>query len=247
MTNNDRNVFQYLSDLNLSHNPGKTPLIFPVQNTFPEHLILAGDIGSPFSLRFWKFLQRESMIFSNVFFVLGNTDYWNSDIDMINKFVISMVKRLKLVNVHFLNNTCFELNNIKIIGSTLWHELSKDSDINNLRDYQYIKSFSLDKSNMLHRESKDFIQRELQTSKKTIVITHHTPSIKDSINPDITDEIVLQSVGSDCEDLLEKCDFWVYGHSHYNFPTNPKLKTNQLGYHFNKPLKGFNKKAFFVI
>ena len=119
-----KQIFQYYSDLHLEHH-NSFPIIKKIQTDYPENLILAGDIGSPFTDNYWNFLKEESKQFDKIFLICGNHEYYGSTIDQMNKYISRQLRLSKLSNVYFLNNDVFEIGDIKIIGTTLWSEIPK--------------------------------------------------------------------------------------------------------------------------
>ena len=114
-------TFQLLSDLHLEvgtyHNiKAKAP-----------YLLLAGDIGYPESRIFQDFIKQCSKKFDKVFYTAGNHEYYNSkkSIDEIDAIIMDVTSQYS--NVHYLQNSYYDLEDLRIVGSTLWSDV-KESD-----------------------------------------------------------------------------------------------------------------------
>jgi predicted phosphohydrolase len=258
-------VFQYYSDLHIEHQPyGTVPTIIPIPDEkvdyepednlpifFVKNLILAGDIGDPLTDEYWEFLKTVNDTFDNVFLICGNHEYYNTSIDYVNRLIQANISFYELKNVHFLNNSSFMLDSsIKVVGSTMWSFIPEDNkkDVENyLNDYRLIQDFNTDKCNQLHKEAVNYIENELSKSKKNVVITHHAPTFENSSNPIYKNQPTTCAFASSLEHLVDKASFWVYGHTHFNGGNNKKLKSNQLGYNWSRPARGFHPEKHFVM
>ena len=120
-----KQIFQYYSDLHLEHQKQLINIEL-IQHIYPENLILAGDIGNPYMKNYWDFLHNESKIFTRVFLICGNHEYYGSSILQTNAYIKRQLKLSGLKNVYFLDNDVFQIDNIKIIGSTLWSYIPKE-------------------------------------------------------------------------------------------------------------------------
>lgn len=244
-----KQISQYYSDLHLEHH-NSFPIIKKTQEDYPENLILAGDIGSPFTDNYWNFLKEESKLFDRVFLICGNHEYYGSTIDQMNKYISRQLRLSKLINVYFLNNEVFEIGDIKIIGTTLWSEIPKKYEkhvVQYMSDYKLIKNFTVDKANELYYNSVSFLERELKTDKKCIVISHHAPSFHNTSHKSYQNKVTTHAFASNLEHLVDKSVYWIFGHTHYNLIDHPKLKTNQCGYNLSSPSLGFKLPAYFEL
>jgi predicted phosphodiesterase len=120
---------------------------------------------------------------------------------------------------------------LRVIGCTLWTDFSifgntEESELytsSGIDDYRLIKG-NIGQGELLtpaetaawHRQSRRFIEQELRKPfvGKTIVVTHHLPSIR-SVTPRYLNDPLTPSLASNCDDLLELgADLWVHGHIH---------------------------------
>ena len=234
-------VIQYASDLHLEFPENKDFLsqnpIVPVGDV----LILVGDIV-PFTIldKYNDFFAYVSDNFENTYWIPGNHEYYYSE---LTERCGSFHEKIKN-NVHLLNNTVIENENVNLIFSTLWSEISIANQWQierSMSDFQVIKCdgsrFSAEQFNQLHTESLAFLKQALLHcyTSKMVVVTHHVPTLLNY--PDkYRGDVLNDAFAVELYDLIEDCgaDCWIYGHSHIN--TNDfkigetRLLTNQLGY-----------------
>ena len=252
-----RNIIYYYSDLHQEHNLDRTILFKPeykkndIENNYI--LILAGDIGSPVTVQYWDLIKTHTLYYNHIIILCGNHEYYGHNIDYINSLMTTCIKEYKLENrVHFLNNSSITINNIKFVGSTLWSYIPdehKEEVTRYMNDYNYIKDFTTDINNKLHRDSVNYLKSELETKNENntipiIVITHYSPSFIATSHPMYTGKTTNCAFSSNLDYLIEKCNYWIFGHTHYNYyniDNKYKLKSNQLGYNWDRPIRGFNK------
>jgi predicted phosphohydrolase len=239
---------QYVSDLHLE---------FPKNNAYIKAnplkpkgniLILAGDVV-PFAIlnKHQDFFSYIADHFEMTYWIPGNHEYYYDDIADKSDSFYEQIKP----NVVLLNNSTVQIQETKLIFSTLWSKIAPANKFyvqENLSDFHVIlykgKTLTTETYNQLHIESLHFIQQELQTQNqgKTFVVTHHVPTymnypmiykgskLNECFAVELFDTIAASSV-----------DYWIYGHSHFNTKDfmlgNTKMLTNQLGYvHQNEHL-----------
>lgn len=208
--------FQLVSDIHLEM--GK-PYYIPVK---APYLLLAGDIGYPESKAYKEFMEYISKKFEKVFFIAGNHEFYCNkkkitpngvQSDLEDK--ISSMEEIskKISNVHFLNNSYYDLEDIRIVGSTLWSDI--DPDAPSINDQHQLVGIDTVK---IHKESVEYLEKVINESdRKVLVMTHHLPSY----------EMVMEKYRgnfwkkynthfySNVDHLFKKpvCA-WVCGHSH---------------------------------
>jgi predicted phosphodiesterase len=179
-------------------------------------LILAGDICDI------NFLEEISQFFVNVFFVMGNHEFYCAN--FLNQTNIIKEKTSHIKNLHILNNEKFIINDIMILGTTLWSDGKLGANLfEGFSDYRYI-AYGNRKLNFQDTTNK-FIQNvgwltnEMCQNNfsycKTILITHHMPSFTfvedkfkgDELNCFFVSELMPLSYNFGV-------DYWVFGHSH---------------------------------
>lgn len=206
-----------------------------------DYLILAGDIQVGMSRLKWF---QELLVHRNVIYVMGNHEYYNHDFIELKAellwFEESLYKLPRDLNKHsfsvlqdraiYLNlNTPF----IKVIGCTLWTSMyDKDSPIYNtalIAQQQMNDYHSITHGNRIltpldtiteHESSVKFLEKELNDKtihiSKTIVITHHAPSIR-SVHKKYKGQPLNLCYYSPLDHLVELADVWIHGHTHTSF------------------------------
>lgn len=179
--------FQYISDIHLE--------FYKTINNFKlkplcNNLFLLGDIGYASSKIYHQFIDYCSKNWKNVVVIMGNHEYYcTTKYISMNDIENEHLKFPK--NVHFLQNNhiyfdkkeCkvyknYITNSIKIIGSTLWSDISKNASLY-MNDYYNIynngKNITPEFTRNLFFKSKDYILSELEKDidLQTILLTHH--------------------------------------------------------------------------
>jgi len=234
-------ILQYASDLHLEFHENKEFLKQHPLQPEGEVLILAGDIV-PFAVmdKHKDFFSYVSDNFETTYWLPGNHEYYHFDIakksGVLNEKILS--------NVLLVNNTSVLHDNVQLIFSTLWSNLSPGHQWQiekSLNDFYQIKHkdfrFSGDHYNKLHTECLTFIQNELKNPQadKHLVLTHHCPTFL-NYPKQYKGDVLNEAFAVELFDLIEstKIDYWIYGHHHQNTPEfcigETRLLTNQLGY-----------------
>ena len=235
---------QLYSDFHLELNEKAYPKIKP----YCDYLFLAGDIGKINTPNFKDFFDYCSSNWKKVFYVLGNHEYYHS-----HTTLVKLKKEYKnffenYTNIHLLDNDVYELDEIVIIGSTLW---SYTTSTLNLNDFSKIKTYdeinnrtngiSTEFYNNLHFDCINFINTQIEKykDKKVIVMTHYPPSQKETSHPKYNNQLqyLKDYFASNCiDDVSDEHTIvaWLYGHTHYsnsiNHQKKVKLISNQMGY-----------------
>jgi predicted phosphohydrolase len=246
--------FQYISDIHLEFYKeyvNKIP-------TITKNLILAGDIGRVDTrsrkTKLTEFLQDCSTRWDNVIYVPGNHEFYGVS---ISEGLIELRNICNKTNVIFLYNESVMVDNVNIIGTTLWSQIKDHSMEYYMNDFNKIKGFDTVVYNKYHSECKKYLldATKLITTNsdnnKCIVVTHHAP------DRDITR---LESYSKDLSevfgtDILEEfsgrnISYWIYGHSHRNRNITKygiNLVCNQMGYKEEKDCLDFDATKFIEI
>jgi predicted phosphodiesterase len=269
-------TFQYLSDLHIENNVHKgIPIIKKVNHSDKNCndkncndkncMILAGDIGDPSTTHFWEFIKQQCLEFDHVIFVCGNHEFYRKNIQQTIDLLDTIKKDNNLKNFHVLHNDTLEFDNCTIIGSTLWSYTPPEAEQEALaciNDYKLIEDFygNISSRNKLWYDNVCFIQREIEKINRTkplnhkiIVVTHHAPELENTSHPRHSKNILNYSFACDLKLVVNKVDYWVFGHTHFNgkngFPgTLTKiLKSNQVGYYWDSQLKYFDTNKHFIV
>jgi len=232
---------QFCSDLHVEVHRSN----YHLKKTDADVIVLAGDIHT--GIEAIEFAAQESTKQDKpVIIVAGNHEFYGHDYHHILSKMREAASSHQLV--HFLENDDVIIDNTRFIGCTLWTDyfgLNPEYQAINmaycgrlLRDHVVIrdknKNFTPKDALALCLASKDYLDRKLNASfsGKTVVVTHHGPSLACQHKQYRFSEISTAFI-SDLDSLVRKADLWIYGHTHSNLYTkvgNCRLVSNQLGY-----------------
>ncbi len=253
-------ILKYLSDIHLELRPTmEHPKLIPYWQFNKSihddyYLALVGDIGNFSNHNLQLFLKKVSPHYKQIFYIPGNHEYYNGEKNEIDLKLKQLCESFD--NIMYMNNHTFMIDDIKIIGSTLWTKISDVNISRGINDYYNIKkddkNITIDDTNQWNREAIQFIEKELTS--KCIVLTHHAPLYcNPSINLYTADPIYLNGKYNDAfhNDLSylfkNKICVWIYGHTHYANQSKYNqciLATNQLGYKNEESSIKFNPYAY---
>jgi len=221
-----------LSDLHLEFAPFE-----PVQ-TDADVVVLAGDIRPGSRAIKWAKKRFEQP----VLFVPGNHEFYKG---RMTQTLAYMAMSAAGSNVHLLDRSCTVLDGIRFVGTTLWTDL-RDQPVGGIpcpvlfHDDFNITGYGNDNAQLLFERNRAWLKRQLAEpfAGKTVVITHHAPSLK-SIHPRFAGDAWNACFTSDMEALMgDSVSLWVHGHTHNSFDylvkgtrvvCNPRGYPNQLG------------------
>lgn len=237
--------FQLYSDIHI-----ETRGYFSIPKLDSDLIILAGDIDVGLDGLMWaEDLTRLHK--KPVIYVAGNHEYYRHDF-------VKLTQQMRDFSANydyliFMEKDEVIIDGVRFLGTTLWtnyfHELGeveRDKNIfildDGLYDHRVIKygngTFSARKAYEEHLISAHWLKERLMTpfDGKTVVITHHGPSIKCN---HIEFGMNLYSPGfvSNLDELVAMADVWCYGHTHSNLDTQLgkcRLVSNQAGYRHEK-------------
>lgn len=242
-------TFQYFSDVHTElykSSPGKIKK-FDIKVCAP-YVILAGDIGDPFSNLYSDFLEDLSKLYEYVFLVSGNHEYYKtrcSDKCFIedNIWMKSVDDKIREVcqqfpNVIYLQDDVYHIEgtDISVYGATFWTDIKEEEKLDvqfNLMDYRKIPGFNMNIGINKHtnscRKLEDIVYK--YNDRRFVVISHHLPSYK-LINPKYINIVprINSSYASDIK-VAEHPNIvaWVAGHTHIPVQKG-KFYVNPIGY-----------------
>lgn len=188
-----RKYFQYISDLHIDKRQ-----VNKIINPIAPYLIVAGDVCPLVYTDLNKnFFEQHSKKFNSIFYVYGNHEY-----DQFHKFQKSINYPKNIIH---LENQIYTIDNILLLGSTLWTQ-STNKQKNNLA-IEYINYIC---NNSIYKNY------------KIIIITHHLPSyhliIKKYRGYKNLDRFAnsLEYIMNP-KHTLNPPRFWISGHSHCIF------------------------------
>ncbi len=209
-------------------------------------LILAGDINVGLKTDDKWFINL--LKHRHVIYVLGNHEFYQNDLfdlnlktqpwqEKINEQAATLGYGYK---IHVLQNTSVIIDNVKFMGGTLWTNFNDGNEgvmysaKNTLNDYRWVSAGlgkRIQPEIILNEFNKtlEFIEAELSNNPdnlKTVVVTHHLPSIKSvheqylptTMPPTTALDALKMNQNylyfSNIDDTVAKADLWVHGHTH---------------------------------
>ena len=188
-------------------------------------VVFAGDINLGIKGLHWIQSRIKN---KPVIYVLGNHEYYKSSYPKVLNKLKSLVTN---TNVHVLEDSFIDFEDVRFHGCTLWTDFSIFGDPmeygiicqSSMNDYKmikrdptYSKLRSID-TYKIHQVSRKWLDESLQNSDKSknIVVTHHAPSLH-SVPEQYKKDPVTAAYASNMEEFISKHqpDFWIHGHIH---------------------------------
>ncbi len=217
-------------------------------------LILAGDVGQGLLGVEWAIRQSERLRLPLVW-VFGNHSFYNEDFSLIER----AKEYCKNTNVHILEKDVFEISGYRILGTTMWtnyllygepyQRVAMKAAWDFMADHRLIKYqdsiFTPDDALLEYDKSVEWLNKELQNTQKTIVITHHGITQK-SIGLKYQGDMLSPAFVTDQSGFLSERYplLWITAHTHSNYDgmiNKTRVISNQRGYK-NEGVAGFNPK-----
>lgn len=235
---------QLISDLHLEYlEEGDASINFAMLVTpSAPILLIAGDVATYDCPALPEFLNWVGSKFEFVFWVLGNHEFYNTK-QVSMKDVKNKLQAMCPQNVHILDNEAVIVDDMIIIGTTLWSYVPEkyiDKVQATISDYRYMYGsdgnlITVADTNRFHAESVAFIRGEVEKNrgKHVVVLSHYSPSLVDTLHPNYYGSPLNHAFASDIE--MSGVDVWCFGHTHYNVRIDKhsngyKLVSNQFGY-----------------
>lgn len=233
-----------------------------------EYLFLAGDIGKLADTNYTEFIDYCSKNWIKVFVVLGNHEFYHS-----KKSYEKLLREYKMFfnkfeNVNLLEKNEVYLKDYRILGLTFWSYIECGYDIvnctrkikikqNNKNDIARSCSIGRINYNKMFEESKKWLNETYNPNIKTIIITHHPLTHKNTLQRQFLQEnhsIERMNVFSTDYKLIpnEKL-ICISGHTHYSHDfkddNGVRYISNQMGYkdELIKNFTEFNDFGVYVI
>lgn len=241
---------QFCSDLHLEMRKD-----YQLPTTDADVIVLAGDIHVGTKAIEFAISEAERQN-KPVLFVAGNHEFYNHDYSEVLDEFRAVADTCALV--HFLENNEVVIGGVRLLGCTMWTDYKgsghEDQQFtmayigNALNDHRVIRNtylaFSPDDALAIHKASRAWLKAKLKEpfTGKTVVITHHGPSILTQ-HKRYEYSAISSAFLSNLDELVEQADLWIYGHSHSNIDEmlgKCRLVSNQMGY----PSEGMNGDHF---
>lgn len=211
-------LIKYISDLHLEfRNTKQIDQILKVIGS-GEVLILAGDLGNPYSNHYRTLLLYAMNNFEKVLCICGNHEYYNNNVNQTDKKFNELCVSYNIVN---MNQNTIEYKGVRFIGVPLWSPVSRPCDLQ--CDTRYIKDLNNESRNELYKQHFKYIQDNIKTDKPTFIISHHLPSMSLIQEQYRTSEntTLIEWFASPTIESLDLTDTnikgWIYGHTHSPF------------------------------
>jgi len=243
---------RYMSDLHIEFGPWLPRPIVGGQDV----VVLAGDIHVRENAVRWA-----KMAFADfegpVLLVPGNHEYYGGALEYT---LGKMKKEAEGSNVHVLSRDRFDYKGVRFLGATMWtdYRLTGSQPLAMFDAGQFMSDFKKIKTpeftklwpNRIlseHVSHRIWMENELDKpfEGKTVVITHHLPSIQSITEyfrsiPDHSNS----AYASDLSGLmLRGIDLWIHGHNHAvndYVQDGTRIVSNQRGYYPDQLVREFN-------
>jgi len=230
---------QILSDIHLECESFEPPV------SSADIVILAGDVGVGSCGIDWA----KNNFKVPVLYIPGNHEYHDPSYSMVEIRSV-MEQSCERSNVILMDNNVMIIDGVRFIGTTLWTDLSSFESVLYCDESRIITDYGINNNEgglhfnwscaqTLFEKNTAWLQSVLVRpfGGKTVVVTHHAPSLK-SIHPDYESNEWNSCFVSDLEKLMDGVDLWVHGHTHSNFDyqigktrvvCNPRGYPSELG------------------
>ena len=200
---------------------------FDVPKTDADVVIIAGDLHVGERGLSWA---KEKFSNQEVIYVIGNHEYYRG---VIPKLTEKLMKGSEGTNIHILENEEIVIGNIVFLGCTLWSDFQLLNNPNvaaivaqqMMNDYRLIRlspkfrKIHPSDTAIWHRKSRKWLAEKIKnrkgTKQKTVVITHHAPSIL-SVPARYNNDQLSAAFASEMSGFLTDMEIalWIHGHIH---------------------------------
>lgn len=222
--------FKLMSDLHLEFG---NPITFDKEEP-GMNLLLAGDIHSNMT-RLEPWITNACDKFENVMMVAGNHEFYDNEYFNTLEQLDKMDD--KIDNFHFLEDANVVIEDVTIIGATLWSKPSEHvfSQISDNYKIKYIhKRLSSDNIIEFNIISTEYIKYMLENTKgKKLVMTHFGPDEFLCHKKWAGSPLNTYFWASGFKGYFQHADMWVHGHTHesgYAVMENCEIICNPYGY-----------------
>jgi len=198
------------------------------------------------SERFHEFFERCAARFPHVIYVMGNHEYYHSDLAT----ELNEVRRklAHLTNLSVLEREIKVINDVTFVGGTLWTDMNNQDPLTlyhmrtMMNDFRVISNssvpvhfrtqegqfktrvgkFSPEDAVSEHVKMKEYIQSVVQGNHDTkyVVVGHHAPSRRSTHEMYAHDTIMNGGYSSNLDEFVmdhPQIKLWTHGHTHHPF------------------------------
>jgi Icc-related predicted phosphoesterase len=228
--------FSVISDLHLEFGdlelPGGEVLIVAGDACEANRIKPGYDANS--SERYARFFHEECAKYDRVIYVMGNHEHYHGRFDKTYNYLKEVLPK----NVELLEKAYTEVNDILVIGATLWTDLNDGDPItamtvkSGMNDYKVIHNYYEPKGLYYkltpevtkedHQKAKQFISDTVEQfqDRQVVVVTHHSPSRLSTATMYQHDFHLNGGYSSTMENFIldrPNIKFWIHGHTHDRF------------------------------
>jgi hypothetical protein len=142
------------------------------------YLGMLGDIGNIKKRKTYEaIIQREAKKYKTVFLLAGNHEYYNNEYEETKKQMKELCTQFP--NVIFMDKTSIVVDNIRILGTTLWSYVPDENRKiveTSINDYRYIyvmkgnpperKPITCNETNAWHKDELEWLQQQVTHKQK---------------------------------------------------------------------------------
>jgi predicted phosphohydrolase len=208
--------------------------------------VLAGDIDRGVKGVAWAPTRFPE---TPVLYIAGNHEFYDERIGRLHE---KFREAAAGSNITILENETYEWNGYRFFGATLWSDFAPLGDRQSamlaagdrdrgMNDYRKIRRADAGKlqpkhTALLHADSRLALTKFLSAVDRTksVVITHHAPSIRSAMSGTQND-LITAAYASDMEELINTQGpaLWIHGHIHEvrdSLIGSTRVLNNSLGY-----------------
>ncbi len=191
-------------------------------------VVLAGDVSN--KLHGFEWLAKNFKT-TPVIYICGNHEFYGAKTP---RLMDKLREAAAGTNIHILENESVTIDDVHFFGCTLWTDMALKGDwlegaaeaAGTMNDYKKIRNSARGFKKLSPRETRsmniasvDAIKRFLETHdpKKSVVVTHHAPSIR-SLPESRHAELISCAYASHLDDFILKHQprLWIHGHIHHS-------------------------------
>ena len=211
------------------------------------------------TMRYRDFLQRVSLQFSHVIYVMGNHEHYHGHFDQSVKYIRDTINYLNIHNIYVLDRDTKKIDDVTFVGGTMWTDCNKGDLMTQyhlehcMADFRTIRiknegfrKFLPKRTIDEHIKTKEYIGVVVDELKdqKVVVCTHHAPSSLSIHGKYKNDHLMNGGYYSDLSEFIldrPQIRVWTHGHMHDCFDYQigeTRVVCNPHGYpgenfHFN--------------
>ncbi|OSI73310.1 metallophosphoesterase [Bradyrhizobium canariense] len=212
-----------LSDLHLEATRGWD---LPSGDARPDFdvMIVAGDL-IPRAERGVRWLL-ERVPDRPVLYIMGNHEGYGTDLDVTLR---KARKEAAGTSLRVLQDECEMIGDVLFLGATLWtdfelfgnrsYAMNRAADVMNdyrrIRKKSYAERLRPADTVARHFVSREFFARKIREipARRKVVISHHG-CVRECVRIGSEQDVISAAYTSDCRELLDGVDLWIYGHTH---------------------------------